>query len=135
MDISDNTLRSFFSSIKDKLPERYQRLVAVSMAEAIGHGGIKFVAEISSSSRSTIIRGMRQRDELADASRQRRPGGGRKKAVDAQQGADEALEALISPYTRGNPENPLRWTTKSLRKLEGEMAGRGRPKVKNKKEK
>ena len=49
MDISDNTLRSFFSSIKDKLPERYQRLVAVSMAEAIGHGGIKFVAEISSS--------------------------------------------------------------------------------------
>lgn len=125
MDISDNTLRSFFSSIKDKLPERYQRLVAVSMAEAIGHGGIKFVAEISSSSRSTIIRGMRQRDELADASRQRRPGGGRKKAVDAQQGADEALEALISPYTRGNPENPLRWTTKSLRKLEGEMAGLG----------
>ena len=105
------------------------RLVASSLAEAIGHGGIKYVADVSMVSRSTIIRGLQEMEapaeEELEKDRQRRPGGGRKSAGVATPGVSEALEALISPYTRGDPENPLRWTPKSLRWLEDELSGMG----------
>ena len=55
----------------------------------------------------------------------RHKGGGRKKQVDIDQTLKEALEDLISPYTRGDPESPLRWTCKSLRKLADELKSQG----------
>ena len=127
--IGSEQLKRFFDSIRGKLPERHLRLVASSLAEALGHGGIKYIAEVSMSSRSTIIRGAHEQDAPGggglENDRQRRPGGGRKSACAASPGMSEDLEALVSPYTRGDPETPLRWTTKSLRKLSDELSGMG----------
>jgi hypothetical protein len=57
--------------------------------------------------------------------RARRPGGGRKRAADLDPGLVPALLALVGPDVRGDPMSPLRWTTKSTRKLAGELTRRG----------
>jgi len=122
-------LSTFYKSLKDKLSERSLRLVASNMAEALGFGGIKYVAEVSGISRSTIIRGHKQSEETKylelEKNKQRCSGGGRKNISLKNPKITEALEALVSPYTRGDPMNPLKWTTKSLRKLSLELAEKG----------
>ena len=55
----------------------------------------------------------------------RRPGGGRKKTVDKDPTLRTDLERLIDPATRGDPESPLRWTSKSIRRLAAELIGLG----------
>jgi len=35
------------------------------------------------------------------------------------------LDALVDPVTRGDPVSALRWTTKSTKKLAGELAASG----------
>jgi transposase len=51
----------------------------------------------------------------------RRAGGGRKKAVDLDPSFKTDLEQLLESTTRGDPEAPLRWTCKSVRKLTAEL--------------
>jgi transposase len=51
------------------------------------------------------------------ADRQRRPGAGRKSREDEQSGLVAALERLVEPDARGDPQSPLRWTCKSTRAL------------------
>jgi hypothetical protein len=68
--------------------------------------------------------------ELSEAAvhppgRIRRPGGGRKKTVDQDPSLLRDLEQLVEPVTRGDPESPLRWTCKSLRKLAAELRRMG----------
>jgi hypothetical protein len=68
--------------------------------------------------------------ELSEAAvhqsgRIRRPGGGRKKTVEQDPSLLRDLERLVEPVTRGDPESPLRWTCKSLRKLAGELLQMG----------
>jgi len=55
--------------------------------------------------------------------RVRARGSGQKKAEIADPDLSAALDALIEPDTRGDPESPLRWTTKSTRKISGELTG------------
>ena len=55
----------------------------------------------------------------------RRPGGGRKKTVAQVPSLLRDLERLVEPLTRGDPESPLRWTCKSLRKLAEELRRMG----------
>src|SRR6266487_1986265 len=43
----------------------------------------------------------------------------------ADPGLVRALEALVDPESRGDPESPLRWTTKSTSHLAGELAAAG----------
>src|SRR6266568_4254046 len=57
--------------------------------------------------------------------RARRPGGGRKRAADLDPGLRPALLALVEPEERGDPMSPLRWTTKSTRKLAAELTAQG----------
>jgi Rhodopirellula transposase DDE domain len=95
-------------------------------ARALGHGGIKTVARAAATSAVTVSRGV---DELEAGGkplgRTRKPGGGRKPATQTDQGLGAALLALVEPGSRGDPESPLRWTTKSLRRLQGELAAAG----------
>lgn len=80
-------------------------------------------------SRSTIYQGIRELEDPAklqeNVSRTRTPGGGRKKTVDMNPELRGALEALVEPITRGDPESPLRWTCKSLRILAEELNRQG----------
>jgi hypothetical protein len=49
----------------------------------------------------------------------RKAGGGRKKAIDKEDGLVETILEIISPHTVGDPINTLLWTSKSTRKLSG----------------
>jgi hypothetical protein len=121
----DKTLevRHKYLLLGEHLNERTRRLWSATEALALGYGGIAIVAEATGLSRRTIERGIQQ---MADKNappptRVRRHGGGRNAAVDNQPGLLEALEALVEPLARGDPESPLRWTCKSTRRIAGEM--------------
>lgn len=111
-----------------RLNERDRRLALAAEAKSWGRGGASAVHDATGASRSTIRRGMA---ELADnpagrsSDRVRAPGGGRKKAEVVDPELLDSLDTLIEPETRGDPELPLRWTTKSTRNLASELTGLG----------
>ncbi len=123
------TVASFFTGLNGLLPERFKRTTAAVLAQALGHGGIKVVAQESGISRSTILRGIRLlesgKEKDLELTRQRQIGGGRKVVNEKIPEIIEALNKLIDPYVKGNPESPLRWTSKSLRKLSNELGAAG----------
>ena len=120
-------LRTKFESLAPALDERARRLWAATEAKAIGHGGIALVSRATGVSYSTITRGLR---ELASGSppepgRVRRPGGGRKKTLAKDPTLVADLDGLVEPTAAGDPQLPLRWTSKSVRKLAGELRAMG----------
>jgi hypothetical protein len=109
-----------YARVAGSLDERARRALAASEARSVGHGGITLVARATGLSRKAISLGLRElRGEVpvAPAGRVRRPGAGRKSLETDDPTLRADLEALIEPTTRGHPESPLRWTTKSLRQL------------------
>ncbi len=120
------SLTAKFSALLPHLDERQRRLYLGSEARSLGHGGIAAVARAAGVSRQTVVAGV---DELeaggAPLERTRRPGGGRKRLTETDPRLRLALLGLVEPGTRGDPESPLRWTTKSTRHLAGELSGMG----------
>ena len=112
-----------FEKLAPFLDERMRRLVAASESLAIGFGGTSQVSRQTGVSRRAIIRGIKELDEApsVQGGRVRRPGGGRKRTVDKDAFLKTDLERLVDPVTRGDPESPLRWTCKSVRKLAEEL--------------
>jgi hypothetical protein len=111
-----------------RLNERDRRLALATEAKSWGRGGITVVHQATGASKTTIRRGIADLDAeaaTADAGRIRARGGGRKRADVANPGLKDALESLIEPGTRGDPESPLRWTTKSTRRLATELTAMG----------
>ena len=117
MDIK--TVRAKFKGLSPVLTERSRRRWAATEARAIGHGGIALVEEATRISRSTIQRGLRELEAGAplSAERTRRPGGGRKSAIAKDRSLLSDLDALGEPTASGDPDSPLRWTSKSVRSL------------------
>jgi len=112
-------IRQKFVNIAQDLDERGRRRWAASEAISLGRGGITAVADATGISDRTIRNGIR---ELHDPDplprgRQRRRGSGRKSRTDEQPGLRAALERLVEPDSRGDPQSPLRWTCKSTRAL------------------
>jgi len=121
-------IRKKFDTIRGVLHERARRIWAATEALQIGWGGESIVAEATGITRKTIRRGLReigadQTNELAPH-QSRRQGAGRKNIETIYSGIHEELDALIDPVTRGDPESPLRWTCKSLRRLAEELKRR-----------
>jgi hypothetical protein len=123
----DTTMKQRFGLVAGSLDERARRLVAASEALALGWGGITAASRATGLSRKAIRRGIAELNGAPAAApgRVRRPGGGRKKTVDTDPTLLPDLEALVEPSTRGDPEGPLRWTCKSLRKLAADLQERG----------
>src|SRR3954468_1157629 len=120
-------VRARFEMLAPFLNERTRRLAAAAEAAAIGRGGVSRVARATGVSRRAIASGLAQlrtSDRLPD-DRIRRPGGGRKKTVETDATLLVDLERLIDPVTRGDPESPLRWTCKSIRRLAEELRRMG----------
>src|SRR4249919_163706 len=111
------------------LDERSRRLVLGMAAEAEGKGGTGRVAALTGASWQTVANGKAELDagDEPPAGRQRRPGGGRKPLAETDPGLAAALEKLIRDASRGDPESPLVWTTRSARHLAGELTARGHP--------
>ena len=95
-------------------------------ARTLGHGGIRLVARAAGVREATVSLGVDELEAGAEPlGRAWRPGGGRKRAADADPGLRPALLALVEPEERGDPMSPLRWTTKSTRNLAGELTRQG----------
>ncbi|MGW1364931.1 ISAzo13 family transposase [Streptomyces chartreusis] len=118
-----------FGVLFPHLDERQQRLALATEARLLGHGGVRAVARAAGVSETTVRKGVFEleggEDPLPDG-RVRRDGGGRKSAEELDPLLVPALLALVEPDERGDPMSPLRWTTKSLRCLAGELTRQGR---------
>ena len=126
MEEAQEALAAKFQAIFPHLDERQRRLLMGAEARALGHGGIRAVARAAGVREATVSLGVDELDSGADPlGRVRRPGGGRKRATDLDPGLRPALLALVEPEERGDPMSPLRWTTKSTRKLAGELTRQG----------
>jgi len=101
------------------LDERGRRLWAAAEARSAGRGGIAAVVRATGVSESTVRRGLEDLDggEVLEPGRVRRAGAGRKALRDSDPTVVKDLERLVDPATLGDPERPLRWTSKSAAKL------------------
>ncbi len=120
-----------YEALRGTLNERARRLWAATEARSLGRGGIAAVIEATGMSSRTVHKGLKELEagksggEMLAPGRVRRPGGGRKRARDKQPGLVNALEHLVDPTARGDPESALRWTCKSTRKLADELRRQG----------
>jgi Rhodopirellula transposase DDE domain len=122
----DAVLGGLYELIAPHLTEKQRRLLAGAAARALGHGGGARMARVSGLSRPTVYAGVRELDDPPDpGGRIRRPGGGPKRLTERDPGLLQALDELVDPDTRGDPESPLRWTCKSTRQLADALAGQG----------
>jgi transposase len=114
-----------YNLLKPFLNEKSKRLFAA--AEAISLGNISLVSRAMDISEETIKKGCNELEsgESLSDDKIRVPGGGRKKVVDKDPTVVSDLETLIEPTSRGDPESPLRWTSKSTRKLAEELKKMG----------
>ncbi len=111
-------LRSKHAALAPVFTERSRRVWAATEARAIGHGGIALVERATGISRSTIQRGLRELDADALApERTRKAGGGRKRVTTLDPTLLRDLDALVEPTAPGDPDSPLRWSSKSVRTL------------------
>jgi transposase len=115
----NNKLKQRYEQLSPFLNEQQKRLYVASEAIAYGRGGISFIEKELGVSHQVIQAGIRELNEpeTIDRSRIRKPGGGRKRTADTDPTLVSDLEKLIDPTTRGEPDSPLRWTSKSTRKL------------------
>jgi hypothetical protein len=118
-------IRERFSAVAPFLDERGRRLVAAAEAFAAGYGGITAVAMATGIAPSTIGRGLKELAQDEPSERIRRPGAGRKRTISKDPTLLVDLEALVEPTTRGDPESPLRWTCKSVRRLAQALQAQG----------
>jgi transposase len=121
-------MRRRYRGVRRVLNERARRLWAGSEALAAGRGGIRSVMQVTGLSYPTVARGMKEVQAPGkgmDPARIRRPGAGRKMVEVKDAEVVPALEALVEPGARGDPESPLRWTIKSTRRLCAELRNQG----------
>lgn len=126
--VDEAAIRQRYQVLADVADERVRRLMVAAEALAIGRGGQLAVARATGVSRTMIQRGIREvlQPELqAPRGRVRRPGGGRKAMAIIDPTLRDDLERLVEPTSRGDPESPLRWTCKSVRKLAAELTAQG----------
>ena len=117
--VDERAISARFRYLAPHLDERVLRLWAAAEAIALGYGGIAAVARATGLAASRIRRGRREllSGETLERGRVRRPGAGRKPLTGNDTTVLGDLEGLVDADTRGDPESPLRWTSRSQRKL------------------
>src|ERR1700692_425135 len=125
--IDQDAIQARVDALGPFLNERDRRLFAASEARAAGRGGITAVSRTTGLARSTIGRGLADLRSAAMrcSERVRRRGGGQKSAIEMQPGIWEALNELVEPSIRGDPEAALRWVSLSQRHLSAALPKRG----------
>jgi hypothetical protein len=126
-------IEMMYKSLNPLMDERMKRQWAAAEARSYGWGGIQAVRIATGISVNTIRKGLEELSEreaepkIEISERVRREGGGRKRLTDRDPGLLNALERLIEPTTRGDPQSPLRWTCKSTTRLASELTKQGHP--------
>lgn len=129
--VLEAAVRGRFERLAPTFTERARRLFVANEALQFGYGGIEAVARVTGVSKGTVKRGIADLEDLDGPAlaqgQQRRPGAGRKRLADVDPGLIPALRALVEPDTRGDPESPLLWTSKSSSTLAQELTAAGHP--------
>ena len=127
MSDAETAIAERFRLLGPQLNERQRRAFAASEARTFGYGGIAAAARACGLAENTVRKGLAELEdpEPLGAERVRRPGAGRKRLEEADPKLLEDLRALVEGDARGDPEQPLLWTAKSLRTLAGELSDRG----------
>ena len=133
--MDDGVLNKLVGKMMPLLDEKNRRLFLGILADCLGRGGITKLYQLTKVSRVTITQGQKESLELEinpkarpsfdDAPNTRAPGGGRKKLEEKYPNIKDELLKLLDGNTIGNPENPLCWTTKSVRNLATELEKAG----------
>lgn len=121
-------VRQKFDRLSCVLDERGRRVWAAVEAKSLGYGGQSIVAKATGLSRTTLYREGLENDQGAlphQPDRIRRKGGGRKKLTQMDPNLLVALEKLVEPTIRGDPESPLRWICRSTRQLAASLGKQG----------
>ena len=126
-------IESRYRSLSSLMDERMRRQWAAAESRAYGWGGVRAVGSVIGMSPNTIRKGLAElavRDENPQAPVApglRRAGAGRKRHTESDPQLLQALESLVEPTTRGDPESPLRWTLKSTTQLARELTRQKHP--------
>src|SRR5207253_2189791 len=125
--VDERPIRERWLIVRDELDERARRLWAAAEARSHGRGGIAAVVRATGISAATVRRGIAEvvSGARAPAGRVRRPGAGRPSIAEREPGLAEALLGLLEGATRGDPESPLVWTSRSVAKLTGALRSAG----------
>ena len=122
-------VRKKYRELRDFLDERGRRMWAAAEASSLPRGGVSLVAQATGLSRTTIHAGIRELKQRKGKPQPtgpiRRAGWGRKPLTFHHPELPKALEQLVEPVVRGDPESFLRWTAKSTRKLATELGRQG----------
>lgn len=128
----EETIQAKHQQLAPYLDETCLRIWAAVEALSWGHGGITSVARATGLSRTTIHAGIAELERFeteavsaGEYGAVRRKGGGRKPITERDPSVLDDLEALVNPVTRGDPQSPLLWTTKSTTKLAQELQSMG----------
>ena len=131
----EKALETMIGKMAPLLDERQRRIFLGLAAEVAGRGGVAEVVALTGAGKNTVYQGKREARDLPEdprarpkapsSGRVRAAGGGRKSAQECQPGLEGRLLELVDGSSVGNPENPLRWTTKSTRNLSDELAAEG----------
>ena len=128
VEVDEDRFAAMLAELKPHLDERQWRLTLGAQARALGRGGISRVAALTKLHPDTVSRGARELEQgIEPGGRVRQAGAGRPSATDLDPGLVDALRKLVEPETRGDPMQPLVWTTKSTGNLAGELGRAGRP--------
>jgi len=122
-----NILHEKFTALQPFLNERSIRIWCAIEAKAIGSGGKAMIHKATGVSWPTITKGSKELEmpQVSIVNRIRKKGGGRKKITNKDKTLLDDLDQLIDPSTRGDPETPLRWSSKSTIKLADELGKAG----------
>jgi transposase len=126
-------IESRYKSLSRLMDERMRRQWAAAESRVYGWGGLRAVSRATGIAPNTIKKGLAElqlreaRPRATIEARLRKPGAGRKRVTAADPELAVALERLVDPATRGDPQSPLRWTCKSTTQLAGELTRQGHP--------
>ena len=125
--VDEGPIRERWLIVRDELDERGRRMWAAAEARSHGRGGIAAVVRATGISAETVRRGIAEvaSGERAPEGRARRPGAGRPSIEEREPGLEEALLALLEGATRGDPESPLLWTSRSVANLTAALREQG----------
>ena len=115
----DKKLAEKINSFLPLLNEEQKRIYLATETIYLGRGGKAKIEKLIGVSHNTINKGLKELSTdkpAAPSLRIRKKGGGRKKKITTE--IWKKLEAFIEPHTRGEPESPLQWVSKSLRNIE-----------------
>ena len=124
---NEKAIREKFLAINPTLNELSRRRWVATEAKALGRGGVSIVFRATGVNRNTIMKGINEikNKKVIEPNRLRKKGGGRKKITEKNPKLEESILEIVESTSRGDPENPLRYTTKSVRNLQSEIEKRG----------